>query len=368
MKTAAFLWIKFDDGVTFRSTLRNTLYNIQLSVVNYSNNIIMLILASLGVAMIQSNVNVYHTLSEPGNYVFRGDFSSSHIFELTNSSCSAQFLFATEEFADILIDSGNVNLTKPHFLFIGSGTVNITFPATKGMDFRVWVIPTSWCEDRASAFAANASSRFRLQSVGKGERRCIFTINADEDKEFILFSRGSPDSGQPVVFAITNESLRNGTFWISGRDELPRTTTSSPVFYGYSDVAEGGEWALNVNFSNVESDLLNSCFFEGTLVYDGITMNDTTTSSVQHIYQCGVTESEKTWVYIMFAILLLISVIIIVGIGMCCYRSWNNAGEGSLRPATRTEDSSSDYRNLDSNPFATGGDMDYGSGIIRTVS
>ena len=258
-----------------------------------------------------------HALDSPGVLDDSGFSGVKKEFQITDSSLSAQFLFATDKPSAIQVDS--IPLTQAHFLLNSPDSITLTFSRT--VFFTVWVFPRSLCDDQVSVFAANDTSRFRLHYHKSLQKRCFFSLNREHRAEFILFSRPVP-SGSPLVFAVNSESVLNGTYWMSSTSELPRTKTDGPVFYGFSDAVEDSEWALNINFTTIEPDMITSCFFESTVVYENGTFESTSPADLGHFYQCGLDDSLKTWMFFMFGVWLVISVIIIFVVGYCCFRSW----------------------------------------------
>ena len=301
-----------------------------------------------------------HVLSGPGVSYFTGFASGDATFSLENASLSAQFLFATNRPG--VIRAGGAVLEKPHFLVEGPATVSLTFNVT--VMFTVWVFPTALCEG-TSVFAANDSARFRLHYQRAAPQRCFFAINQQIQTEFILFSRPAPYSTEhPMVFAVNNESVVNGSFWMSGTAELPRTTTGEPMFYGFSKAVDDSEWALNINFTRIEASLQDTCFFEPTIIYNGSDFNTTAPADLSHFYQCGLDDGLKLWMFIMFGVWLVISLIIIFVVGYCCYRSWNQQEEVALASMAATSNDGNAYNNVNNLPLvppsdALGDDIGY---------
>ena len=293
-----------------------------------------------------------HVLSEPGVNSYTGFASRDATFSLENASLSAQFLFVTNRPG--VIRAGGTTLKKPHFLVEGPSTVDLTFTVT--VMFTVWVFPKSLCEG-TSVFAANDSARFRLHYQRAAPQRCFFAINRQSETEFILFSRPAPYATEhPLVFAVNDQSVVNGSFWMSGTAEMPRTTTSDPLFYGFSKAVYDSEWALNINFTKIDASLRDTCFFEPTVIYDGSGFNTTVPADLNHFYQCGFDDGLKLWMYIMFGVWLVISLIIIFVVGYCCYRSWNQPEDVALASMAATSNDGSKFNNVNNLPLVSPSD------------
>lgn len=260
------------------------------------------------------------TLEKPGHYTYKGNSSSVYNFDFTNSSLSAQFLFQTDKPENVMIKSANVVLTKPFFLYENTGRVSLSLE--NDMDFSVWLFPQNLCDSRVSVFGAASNSRFRVRYSTSVEKHCFFTINHQFDVSFINFMRPMPEGSKLALHGYTNETIVLEKSWYDGNDEMPRMKTDLPLFFSFTRAIDDAEWALNINFTTIDPILNNTCLFEETLVFDGVSLNETLDMKLEHVSTCKIAPAPLMWLYVTYSIFTVVIISIAVFVGFCSYRDW----------------------------------------------
>lgn len=266
-------------------------------------------------------VSLTYDIQSVGHIVFDAGIGESYDFRISNSSLSVEFTFATEDPASITIGANNTPLTKPFFLLEGTNSVKLSF--AQETRAALWAFPESLCDGHVSVFGSNEESRFRAKFSNYQTKWCIFPLNSGPSGAFIMFQRPSPELSN-VLFAYDSNSLSHNRSLAETRWESDEIDFTELVFFGINSTMDT-EWALNIEFSEYENPLRNTCIFDDSPVYDGGFMNETNVYDVEYISMCGY-DTSVVMDLVIYAILFVITLPGSAAACYWCYQSWQHEG------------------------------------------
>jgi hypothetical protein len=224
-----------------------------------------------------------------------------------------------------------VPLTVPFVLFTPQTSTDSLFLQTyKLVNVSVWAFNDSFCQNETAVLVSGDSARFRMNYLSDFlQPRCFFPIVSQNFFTFDYWVDPNMHFESPwlSVYTAINFSNQRGP-WFNQTGAISKAAAVNPIFFIATGVHSRSQLAINLNFTNNDTILGNSCQFSQSPVWNGSTLITTSDSNLIYQKQCVLPqESETMWMYLAYAFIADGSLAIIIVIAWCKFRQWQQGNE-----------------------------------------